>query len=297
MKHILITGMAVADFVFSVASMPRKSEKYLAQDAWVSSGGNAANAAVAAMRLGATATLAARLGQDPVGDIVVSALDAHGVDTRLVRRFENGRSSFSSIYIDDNGERQIMNFPGAGMGNDCDWLQTGELFDAVLADNRWPAMARRAFDIAKKAGKPAILDAEAPFDPACARGATHVAFSAQGFAHFTGSNNIPGLLLQAASRLGCRIAVTDGQNGTWHLEDGKAINTPAFRVEVRDSLGAGDTWHAAFAIMIAEGRSEAEAVRFANAAGALKCTRTGGVGGAPARKEVEEFMKEAELCN
>jgi sulfofructose kinase len=57
-----------------------------------------------------------------------------------------------------------------------------------------------------------------------------------------------------------------------------------------DTLGAGDVWHGAFALALAEGRPERQAVRFASAAAALKCTRFGGRNGAPRRAEVDAFL-------
>ena len=68
----------------------------------------------------------------------------------------------------------------------------------------------------------------------------------------------------------------------------------AFAVPVVDTLGAGDIFHGAFALALGQGRSETLALRFANAAAALKCTRPGGGAGAPWRHEVEAFLKERE---
>ena len=59
-----------------------------------------------------------------------------------------------------------------------------------------------------------------------------------------------------------------------------------------DTLGAGDVWHGAFALRLAEGADELTAIRFASAAAALKCTRPGGRMGAPSRAEVAAFLKE-----
>ena len=56
-------------------------------------------------------------------------------------------------------------------------------------------------------------------------------------------------------------------------------------------LGIAELWHLyAFALALAEGHGEPEAIRFASAAAALKCTRFGGRSGAPARDEVEYFL-------
>ena len=62
---------------------------------------------------------------------------------------------------------------------------------------------------------------------------------------------------------------------------------PVFAVEAVDTLGAGDIFHGAFALALAEGRDEVAAMRFGAAAAALKCTRFGGIAGTPRRAEVE----------
>lgn len=290
MTRILLAGNAVLDFVFTMAAMPRRAEKYRADDAYISGGGNAANSAVAASRLGAQAMLACRLGEDPVGALILDDLAREGVDTSLVRRVPGAVSSFSSIYVDGAGERQIMNFRGRGLGEETGWMDQAPRFDAVMADNRVPSLTRKAIDLATARGVPAIIDAEPPFDEVAVRGASHIAFSWQGLRTFTGLDDPGSALTSASERLRTWVCVTDGANGTYYLEDGHVVNVPAIVVEAVDTLGAGDVWHAAFALMLAEGADIPAAVRFANAAGSLKCTRPGGRNGAPARAEVETFL-------
>ena len=74
------------------------------------------------------------------------------------------------------------------------------------------------------------------------------------------------------------------------VEDGTIAHLPAFAVEAVDTLGAGDVWHGAFALGLAEGQGERAAIRFASAAAAIKCTRFGGRAGAPQRTEIEAFL-------
>ena len=68
----------------------------------------------------------------------------------------------------------------------------------------------------------------------------------------------------------------------------------AFPIRPIDTLAAGDVFHGAFALALAEGRAEADALRFAAAAAAIKCTRFGGITGAPGRAEVEAFLATAQ---
>ena len=78
---------------------------------------------------------------------------------------------------------------------------------------------------------------------------------------------------------------------------GRIIQEPGFRVQAVDTLGAGDVWHGAFALALGEQQPIAQALRFANAAAALKCTRPGGREGIPSRAQTEAFMRNQLLCN
>jgi len=88
------------------------------------------------------------------------------------------------------------------------------------------------------------------------------------------------------------LAATRGPRGTiWLNEAGKLEETPAFPVQAVDTLGAGDVFHGAFTLGLAEGAEVREALRFAATAAALKCTRHGGGMAAPQRVEVEELLR------
>ena len=130
----------MVDFVFFLDEMPRLAEKYRANGAEITGGGGAANAAAAIARLGGHAMLASRLGSDQVADMIAAGLEADGVDCTMLRRFEGRRSSFSSVFIDKAGERQIVNFRDHDLPMDAGWLRAAlpDRFDAALADTRWP---------------------------------------------------------------------------------------------------------------------------------------------------------------
>jgi sulfofructose kinase len=76
------------------------------------------------------------------------------------------------------------------------------------------------------------------------------------------------------------------------LEPERVRHLPAFAVEVVDTLGAGDVLHGAFALGLARGEPIEDALGFACAAAALKCSRPGGRAGAPSANEVEGFLEE-----
>lgn len=296
MTRILVVGVAVMDFVFYVEHFPIGGEKNRARDAVVVGGGCAANAAVAISRLGGEACLSTRLGGDPVGRMIEDDLSAEGVDLSM-SDLSGIRSSYSSVLVDARGERQIMNFRGEALVQSPSHLADAPEVQAVLADTRWDEGALAAMDLARARGVPGILDVEAPAEAQAFGPASHLAFSEQGLAPF-----FPGLapedaIRQVVQQYGGWVCVTMGAEGVaWCSADGSG-HEPGFAVEVVDTLGAGDVWHGAFALRLAEGACETEAIRFANAVAALKCTRPGGRSGTPFRSDVVEFVKEAVICN
>lgn len=301
MTRIVTVGLAVVDFVFYVDEMPRRAEKYRANEAQIIGGGGAANAAAAVSLLGGDAVLAARLGDDQVGDMIVAGLEADGVDCALTHRFEGCRSSFSSVLIDHEGERQIVNFRDQTLPEDADWLIAAlpGHFDAALADTRWPEGAAALMRAARERGVPGVLDAEAPIMDAEAalRLASHLAFSAQGLRDWAKHDDLDAALDAVARETGSFVCVTDGDRGVSWKQGQASGFEPAYRIEAVDTLGAGDVWHGAFAVALGEGMEPEPAIRFANAVAAIKCTRSNGRAGYPARHEVEQFMKEAMTCS
>jgi sulfofructose kinase len=292
MARILVVGSAVVDFVFATDQLPTEARKYRASKAEVVGGGCAANAAVAIARLGGNAMLGARLGQDQLGDLVLDDLFREGVDISLVQRAEGGVSSFSSIYVDSQGERQLMNFRGSGLCEDIYWVSDTPEIDAVLVDTRWPEASLAALKLARERNIPGILDGEPPVDHRLLDYASHVAFSRDGLLSMTSETDLRTGLAKLASDYDTWVCVTDGADGTYFGRQNNIDHCPAFSVDVVDTLAAGDVWHGAFALALSENFEDTTAVRFANATAALKCTTFGGRKGCPDRNTVELLLKE-----
>lgn len=294
MATVLCVGHAVQDFVFSVPALPTRAEKHQATGFASVGGGPAATAAVAIAKLGGRALLAARVGADPVADLIEGELAGYGVDCRYLRRFPGCASSLSAVFVDAQGERLIVNHLDRTLPAAADWLPEPAAAgcQAVLADTRWPEGALAALRSARAAGLPGVLDADRPIPPdgAVLAAASHVAFSHEALAEYTGDPDPVRALAAAAAGLDAWCCVTVGAEGVHVVQAGRHGHVPGHRVTVVDTLGAGDVWHGAFALALAEGRPEDAAVRFASAAAALKVQRPGGRAGAPTRAGVEHFM-------
>jgi sulfofructose kinase len=285
-------GCATMDYIFSMREIPHQPLKFRARDFKAVGGGNAATAAVAIARLGGRAHLIARLGDDLIGDAILRELDGYSVDSTLVHRFPGCASSLSSILIDGKGERMIVNYFDPKISHEPDWLpQIPAGIGAVLADAHWLAGDLELFRRAAAAGIPTILDADMPnCEPELIRASSVAAFSAPGLEVATGVRGVTEGL-RAAARMGSGVMLaTDGAQGVFWVEAGELHHQPAYTVQAVDTLGAGDVFHGAFALALAEGQAMDAAVAFANAAAAIKVTRFGGRAGAPTRAEVEDLL-------
>lgn len=295
MAKVLCIGHAVQDFVFSVDAMPAAAEKYRASGFETLGGGPAATAAVAVSRLGGAAELATRVGDDLLANLIALELEHYGVDCRLMRRMEGRQSSVSAVLVDSAGERMIVNYLDSSMDADPQWLDAYAPIDAeaILADTRWPEGALLGLNLARSLQVPAILDADLPVpkDGELVRAATHVAFSARGLSEFSGIDDPAEAIRSVSAQTEAWCCVTLGSEGLLTIEDGQLTSLPAFKVAVRDTLGAGDVWHGAFALALAEGQSTTGAIRFASAAAALKVQNGGGRAGCPIREDVDEFLQ------
>jgi sulfofructose kinase len=295
MARVICLGMAALDAIYRVPAIPSKPVKVLASAFTECGGGMAANASVAVARLGGAAAYWGRVGDDQVGARIVAELAAEGVDTTAVRRVVGATSSSDAILVDPNGERLICAYTDPALDLESSWLPIGSVaeFDAVLADVRWPAGAARLFAAASAAGIPSVFDGDVGPPEALldlARRATHVAISQPGLLPAAGIDAVGSALDQVARELPGIVGVTLGAEGFLWRDGSVERRVAAPRVAAVDTLAAGDVWHGAFALGLGEMMGVSEAAQFANAAAALKCTRTGGRRGAPTRAEVNAFI-------
>lgn len=297
-KLIVCAGMAVIDHVYRLAAFPAPGSKTRAKDFFSVLGGCAANAAIAISRLGGRARVVSPLGgpagQDLTGDNVIAKLARDGIDVTHVVRLDGAVSSRSSIFISGDGERTIVSHrdPALERARPHDPVRAIADADAVLADNRFPEFVLPVVRAAAAAGKIVVLDGDKPMElrDELLTLATHIVFSADGLRATAQIDGLATALAVVAGHTDAFVAVTDGPREMQWRENDTLQRLPAFTVEAVDTLGAGDVFHGAFALALAEGSDARRAVRFAAAAAAIKCSRSGGGAGAPDRAQVAAFL-------
>lgn len=298
MPRILCVGALVLDTIFRLERLPDGAGKFMPSEAIEIAEGMAAAQAASIVRLGGEALLWASAGPDAVGDRLIAQLTAEGVDCSAVRRVDGARSAFSSIFMDATGERMIVPQYDPALRSDPGGLPAVDLssVDVVSVDARWPEAAALALRMAREHGRPGLLDADVAPPEVLERLvplASHVVASEPAATLLTGEDDLAAAVTVLARRHDGFVAVTAGERGCcwWDRAAGRARHAPAPEVEAVDTLAAGDVFHGAFALGLAEGWEIEVILRFASMAAAIKCTRFGGRAGAPRRAEVEDRLQ------
>jgi ribokinase len=304
MPRVVVIGSTNLDFTVVVPRLPQPGETVSGGDLVVSPGGKGANQAVAARRLGADVRFVTLVGTDVPGDRVLAALTAAGLPTDGLLRTEAAATGVALIVVDAEGRNQIAVAPGANhrltperAASRADALAWA---DVVLLQLETPIeTVRWALQEARRLGKTTILN------PAPARvlplppdllplvdyltpNEREAALLAGRAAETPAEAEDAGRVLLAAG-VGTAV-VTLGAAGAVAVGPGGCIHAPAFTVSPVDTVGAGDAFAGALAVLLAARAPVREALEVANAAGALACTRRGAIEALPDRAEVQALL-------
>tara|TARA_R110002124_G_scaffold16882_7_gene71542 strand:- start:111037 stop:111945 length:909 start_codon:yes stop_codon:yes gene_type:complete len=294
-RRIVTLGNAFLDTIVYLPVLPTAPTKIRATDVRRTGGGIAATAAYTTAVLGAETAYWGRLGQDDTGDQILSRLNAAGVRTTAVQRVKGGVSPIGTVLVSPGGDRMAFGFIGRDLGDAADWLPLGELdgVHGVLADYSWWQGAATVFKAARERGIVTVLDADVGDMDAVHRLLDlpdHVVFSSACLARLAETGDIEAGLRYAAALCRGVVAVTDGEHGFFWLDGDKVRNVPAFPVNAIDTNGAGDIFHGAYTLGLAEGLDVQGAARFAGATAALKCERGSGWESIPDRAAVNALL-------
>jgi len=297
-SHILCIGIPVRDLTFRIESLPARGFKAAASHFDEISGGNALNAAIGIARLGGKASICGPMGDaaETSSRYIFDKLAAESIDTRHLIHMPGLVTPISNIMIDPSGERTIVTFRDPALWKvrlpDADTLLAG--CNAVLTENRCAEFVTDLCVEARRRGIPVVVDVDRAMSlrEGLLTASSHLIFSSEALQETAGVADDAKALRKIAKLTSTFLAGTRGPKGTIWLDDsGKLRETPAFPVHTVDTLGAGDVFHGAFALAITEGQNVPEALRFASAAAALKCTRFGGAFACPQRSEVEALLR------
>jgi ribokinase len=300
---IVVIGSANTDMIVRTPHIPRAGETVLGNDFMQSRGGKGANQAVAAARLGAQVTFVARLGKDHFGQAAFAAYEKEGINTRYIVWDDEAPTGVALIMIDSEGEDIICVAPGAnGKLSTADILKAEEAIksaDCILLQLEIPiSTVDFAIRLASKYHVRVVLNPApmAKLSEDLLEKVDVLTPNETEAARLTGNHvsHPRDLAYDVNRKFGIKnVIVTMGKEGAVlsRLHSPSPIEIPAFPVESVDATGAGDAFNGGLVVALARGDQLEEAVRYANAVGALATTREGAQSSSPTALEVEAFLK------
>ncbi len=277
------------DLVVTSAKRPGAGETVLGDSFSTVPGGKGANQAVAAARLGADVTMIGRVGDDPFGVEIVNNLKRNHVSVDYVEPVTHCGSGTAHIILAE-GDNSIVVIKAANNEVTPHYIDRSlDAFnnaDMVMIQQEMPEeTVTHVSRICRKLGIPLLLN-PAPARPLEKEVIENAAYLTPNeheakmiFADMTVS--------EALRKYPNKLFITEGSRGVRYFDGTQEVLVPSYKVEAVDTTGAGDTFNAAFAVALAEGKPVYESVRFANRAASLSVTKFGAQGGMPSRQEVE----------
>lgn len=296
-------GLATLDVLVRISELPTWERMGTMSGFALDGGGPVGTGLVAAARLRARVGYVGTAGTDEVAELKLGLLTREGVDvSRLVRR-EGPEGNVVLVCVDEaTGERTFTGLRDRHrVPLRPEELDRGYITEAAFLhlDGHHPEASLAAARWMHEAGKEVMLDGARMtgrmgrsldyYRELVAR--TDVLVCGAGFVPaLTGRGDVweAG---RAALDLGPRTVVqTEGDRGAYTVTHEGSFHTPAFRVNVVDTTGAGDVFHGAYLVGLLRGWSPEQVALFASAVAALKCEALGGRAGIPTLERTLDFL-------
>ena len=301
---LVCVGTALVDSIIrGFDPEPVSASGYRAASGSLNVGGEAVNEAMAAAKLGTKTGILCSLGEDAAGDMIVAALSRCGVDTEAILRSAEHPTPVTTMFVREDGtrksitnsahrynfhpERYTDRFAGAGA------LILGSLFRAPFDD---PEIIHAVLRAAKAENQTVFADTKLPnfrflrledlrdslplID--------YITPNEDEARYFSGKEKPEDMADVFLSRGVKNVIIKLGGKGCLLKNAGESLFLPACSIRAVDATGAGDNFVAGFAAELLRGASRADALRFANACGAI-CTTA--VGAGTALKSRDQVLK------
>lgn len=300
---ITVVGSFMMDLMSRTPRLPVAGETVLGGPFRMGPGGKGSNQAVAAARLGANVSMLVSLGEDYFGEVAYGNLVDEGINVDFVKRVPNVSTGAALIMVDDSiGENMIVAAFGSNaelLSTDVDKakdricssryvllqleipIETVEYTAAIAHDNNIGIILNPA------PGRPVSNELLSKVDVLTPNETEAAILTDQAVTDMESAEKAGRILLER----GCKnVVITLGSGGALCVNSCGVHHVPAFQVDAIDTTGAGDAFNGALTVALAEGMPLADAVRFANAAGAICVTRLGTSPAMPRRTEIEELL-------
>lgn len=299
-RNILVVGSANMDLVMRVRRLPKPGETLMAHGFMTAHGGKGANQAVAAARLGGRVAFIGTVGEDAFGNTQREGLAAEGINLDHLRVDPQQPTGVAQILIADSGDNMIVVAPSANHSLTPEVLASlrpaFEAAEVVITQLEIPLeTVEAALHLARASGAVSILDVGSaiPVPSAMVAAADIISPNETEAEALTGiAVDSVAAAREAGERLramgAAHVVMKLGARGCLYLGN-EEHHLPAFAINAVDSTAAGDAFTAALGVAWGQVSVE-EALRVANAAGALAATVAGAQPSMPTLAAVRHFL-------
>ena len=307
MKKITVVGSFVMDLIGLVDTFPKEGETVIGKTMKTLHGGKGANQAVSAARLGGDVQMIGKLGKDGYGQSFRDLFADENIDISGVLSSDTEPTALGLIQIDKNGENKIVVIPGANFDFKLEELEKNR--DVLKASSLVVTQLElkhevtfRLIDICYDLNVPLILN-PAPGVEIPKKYLEKITYLTPNETELEILSGIKVIDIESAkgainklldigvenviATLGSKGALIGNKEGFKHIK--------GYSVQVVDTIGAGDSFNGALAYCIVNGTSLEEAVKYANAVGALTVTGNGAIPSLPRKEVVDKFIKDNPL--
>jgi sulfofructose kinase len=292
---IVGVGLNATDTLIPLSHFPGSGSKVEIRSATVMPGGQVASAMMACRRWGLGVRYVGKLGDDSAADLHRAEFAKAGVEAQLITA-PGCASQQAFILVEDSGERTVLWKRDERLKLRPEELKPEWVTDAraLHVDGHDTAAATAAAGWARDAGIAVIADLDEMY-PGVEELISRVDYlivSRDIPGRLTGKEDLRESLPEIQKRFGCSLtAATLGHDGVLAWDGWRFWYRPAYRVDVVDTTGAGDIFHAGFIYGLLQNWELGRMLDFGCAAAALNCTGAGARGGIGPVEEIEALME------
>ena len=300
MKKIVVIGSLNMDVVIETQHMPERGETISGTSVNLVPGGKGANQAYAAGKLGGNVTMIGAVGKDAAGDALLENLKSVGVDVSGICQMKEDTTGQAFITVDDNGDNSIIIIAGTNGKITKELIDENAHIikesDIVIMQLEIPLdIVEYVKEMALREGKTVIVD------PAPAvrdipehfwKGIDYIKPNETELAILTGVRPKTREELVKAARMMIKkgvknVIVTLGGDGCMFVTENTEELFTSYKVKAVDTTAAGDSFTAAFAFALSQGKSYKEAITLGQKVSSIAVTRKGAQTSIPTMEEVE----------
>jgi sulfofructose kinase len=294
---VLTIGRSCVDFIIVVDEFPHENSKMSLDSRLMEAGGQGGTSACCVSKLGGNVAYIGQVGDDTEGQFCLSRLKTFDVDTKFVKIIPEGKTPIAYIIVTkSNGNRTIVyeknSLPRLNIKN----IPQDLIFNSkvIMID---PETTYLIKDLNRK------LKAKIVYD--CERWQPDMEYMLKSADFFIPSSefldstdlfdkNEPFFkkIIQLNQMVKNQLIITSGENGAYFFSNKKLYHVHAPKIDVKDTIGAGDNFHAAFSLAISKEYDLHEAVKFAVSVATLSCSAYGGKNGIPDFHSAQDVAKE-----